>query len=439
MPTARWNQRAVPPRQDGQVPSLGVTGSGDYALRKRETAGPICLVLAATSVQAQPAEAIRGTVVDRITGEPIAGATVASGSIEVKTAADGSFELEVPAGWVDLVVVVDGYEPLVERARAGLPIRLRVSATDETRGSELITIEDKRELDAEPSSYDIGRDVVRTLPGTGNDALKSLQSLPGTARVPFGLGGLVLRGFAPADTNVFLDGIEVPILYHFGGLASFFPSTMIESMELVSSGYGPRYGRGQGGIVDIKSRAGRTDRWAVGSEMSLLDASVRAEGPVGGGNVSVGVRRSFVDLVLAAVPTGDLTLAPRYLDSQVRWQSRSGKLTAILFGRRRHQPRQRRRHARRAPVVHPRGHQVRRAPRRCSADGGAVARLRPQRDRHRWRPGDPQQRDRRDPRDDPARPRARLRRRRRRSPGQPLRLRPRHRRARHAGRRDGVS
>ena len=45
------------------------------------------------------------------------------------------------------------------------------------------------------------------------------------------------------------------------------------------------YGRGQGGIVDIRSRPGRTDRWAVGGEMSLLDASARAEGPARGGNV----------------------------------------------------------------------------------------------------------------------------------------------------------
>jgi hypothetical protein len=297
---------------------------------------PYAVILAAVApVKAQPSpeqRELRGAVVDRVTGTPVAGATVAAGGIEVTTGADGLFELAgVPAGWLDVVVVANGYEPLVERVRSGLTLRLRVSATAD-RGSELITIEDKRQLDAEPSSYDVGRDVLRTLPGTGNDALKSLQSLPGTARVPFGLGGLVLRGFAPRDTNVFLDGIEVPILYHFGGLASFFPSTMIESMELVSSGYGPRYGRGQGGVVDIQSRAGRADAWAVGSEMSLLDASVRAEGPVAGGNVSMGVRRSFVDLVLAAVPTGDLTLAPRYLDSQLRWQSRSGKLTAIVFG-----------------------------------------------------------------------------------------------------------
>jgi hypothetical protein len=300
------------------------------------------LALAGTA-QAQPTDkdapakrdpsALRGRVVDKATGEPVPGAIVATGTLETTTDGDGQFELaNAPDGLFDVVVVADGYEPLVERARRGVPARLQLTSSGELGDSELIMIEERRKLDAEATSYDVGRDVVRTLPGSGNDALKSLQSLPGAARVPFGLGGLVLRGFAPRDTNVFLDGIEVPILYHFGGLASFFPSTMIESMELVSSGYGSRYGRGQGGIVDIKSRPGRTDRWAVGGEMSLLDASARAEGPARGGNVSIGVRRSFVDAVLAAVPTSDLTLAPRYLDAQVRWQSRSGKLTALLFG-----------------------------------------------------------------------------------------------------------
>lgn len=294
----------------------------------------IALLTAARSARAQPEPiALVGTVVDEASSAPVIGATVATGTIETTTDAEGRFALAGVAGsWIDLVVVADGYEPLVERVRAGAPLRLRVTASGELGGAELILIEEERKLDGEATSYDVGRDVVRTLPGAGNDALKSLQSLPGAARVPFGLGGLVLRGFAPRDTNVFLDGIEVPILYHFGGLASFFPSTMIDSMELLSSGYGSQYGRGQGGVVDIRSRAGRADRWAVGSEVSLLDASVRAEGPARGGNMSVGLRRSFIDAVLAAVPTSDLTLAPRYLDAQLRWQSRSGKLTALLFG-----------------------------------------------------------------------------------------------------------
>jgi len=283
---------------------------------------------------------LTGRVLDAASGEPVIGAIVAAGTVESTTGGDGQFNLAgVPATWIDLIVVADGYEPLVERVRPGQPLVLRLAGRRDVGdsepllgGTELIVIEDKLKLEGKATTYDVNGDVVRTLPGSGNDALKSLQSLPGTARVPFGLGGLVLRGLAPRDTNVFLDGIEVPILYHFGGLASFFPSTMLGSMELVSSGYGARYGRGQGGIVELSSRPGRTDRWEVGSEVSLLDASVRAEGPARGGNLSLGLRRSFIDAVLAAVPTSDLTLAPRYLDAQLRWQSGSGKLTALLFG-----------------------------------------------------------------------------------------------------------
>jgi TonB-dependent Receptor Plug Domain/Carboxypeptidase regulatory-like domain len=302
--------------------------------------------LASAPAQAQPAQpqqpaaasgaasaTLTGTVVNAATGAPVALALVAAGALEVLSGDDGRFTLDgVGRGVLDLVVVADGYEPLVQRVRAGVPLRLALIASEGAGGSELIRIEERRKLEPSAPGLDLGREVLRTLPGTGNDALKSVQSLPGTARVPFGLGGLVLRGFSPRDSNVFLDGIEVPILYHFGGLASFFPSTMIESLELVSSGYGARYGRGQGGLVEIRSRESRATRWSVAGEVSLLDASATAEGPAAGGSVTLGVRRSFIDAVLAAVPTSDLTIAPRYLDSQLRWQSKSGTWTALLFG-----------------------------------------------------------------------------------------------------------
>lgn len=276
---------------------------------------------------------IWGEVVDSETGAVVIGALVAVGSAEAASDDNGTFAIDGLAnGWLDVVVVADGYEPLVTRVRPG-NVRLKLVSDGQLgTGAELIRITAKREIAAPAQSYDVGGDVVRTLPGTGNDALKALQSLPGVSRVPFGLGGLVLRGFAPRDTNVFLDGIEVPVLYHFGGLASFIPSTMIESMELVASGYGARYGRGQGGLVDVRSKSARNDKWRVGSEVSLLDGSVRADGPFQKGNLTLGVRRSFVDAVLAAVPTNDLTLAPRYLDAQARWESNNKRWSALLFG-----------------------------------------------------------------------------------------------------------
>ncbi len=209
-----------------------------------------------------------------------------------------------------------------------------------TGAGEVIEIEDEAPDEDEPVGYEIDGEEVRTLPGSGNDALKALQSLPGVSRIPYGLGGLSLRGSSPRDTSVYLDGIRVPILYHFGGLSSFYPSAMLESVDLVPGGFGAAYGRSQGGLVSMSSLPGRSDRWRVASEVSLLDAQVRADGPDGnGGRWQIGLRRSYVDAILAAVYPGDsdlqLTLAPRYYDAQARYDIEVGdghQLTAMVFG-----------------------------------------------------------------------------------------------------------
>lgn len=276
-----------------------------------------------------------GVVVDATTQAPIPGATVVVGGVEVLSEADGGFRFsDLPTGPLDVLVLADGYEAYLDRRRANS--RWRIALRKEELGSnELIVVDGVTPRAQAIPSYDLGAALLRTLPGSGNDALKALQSLPGVARVPYGLGGLALRGSAPRDSLVYLDGVRVPILYHFGGLASFYPSTMIQSLQLEGGNYSARYGRGQGGLVEVTSRSARPDRWRVGGEISLLDASTRAEGPApGGGSWMVGVRRSYVDAILAGANV-DLTLAPRYLDAQLRWESghtlAQGRWTAMAF------------------------------------------------------------------------------------------------------------
>src|SRR6185503_12174132 len=131
--------------------------------------------------------------------------------------------------------------------------------------------------------------------------------------------------------RVFLDGIEVPILYHFGGLASFVPIDTLEHIELTPSGFGARWGRGIGGVVLLQSRSPRPTKWRAQGEVSLLHAGALAVGPgPQQGSWTVGVRRSYVDAVLAAAQV-DLSLAPSYLDGQLRWESGDRKWLALAF------------------------------------------------------------------------------------------------------------
>jgi len=202
---------------------------------------------------------------------------------------------------------------------------------------EVIVITEKAPEEVESVTYELTPDLIRKMPGSGNDAIKSLQTMPSVGRVPFGMGGLILRGTSPRDSNVFLDGIEVPLLYHFGGLASFYPSALLKSLELTPGGYSSQYGRGQGGVVTLESNAARTDRWRVASEMSMIDAALQADGPSGNwGAWSIAMRRSYIDVFLPLVGgSHETTNAPRYYDGQLRFDTdpwRGAHLTVMLFG-----------------------------------------------------------------------------------------------------------
>ena len=291
------------------------------------------LVAAPTLASAAPA---RGVVVDDA-GAPVAEAAVIIAGIEVTTDAAGAFAIDdVGAGTQDVLVVADGFEPLLGRAVPGRPLRLVLVRGGLVNDVELVTLEADAPFVDEPAPYDLDPATVGAVAGAGNDALKAVQSLPGVARIPFGLGGLVLRGQSPRNSSVFLDGVEVPLLYHFGGLASFIPTPMLDGLEVMPGTFGARFGRTQGGVVEVRSRAARTDRWRGATEVSLIDAQARAEGPVAGGGVMFGLRRSYVDGILAAAAP-DLTLAPRYFDGQLRFDRGSasapgGQLTALVFG-----------------------------------------------------------------------------------------------------------
>ncbi|HEX7842401.1 MAG TPA: TonB-dependent receptor plug domain-containing protein, partial [Kofleriaceae bacterium] len=206
---------------------------------------------------------------------------------------------------------------------------LAIRLTPEAGSGEVIRVSG-RQPSGPPLHLDT--EAIRNQPGAGNDALRALQSLPGVARTPFGLGGLALRGTAPRDTKVYLDGIEVPLLYHFGGIASFLPTAAVDELTLEPGGASVRYGRGLGGVAVVTSRTGRGDEWRVGGELSLIHAAAIAEGPGPlRGSWLLGVRRSYFDAIEDAANL-DLALAPRYGDAQIRWESGDGRWMAILFG-----------------------------------------------------------------------------------------------------------
>ena len=174
----------------------------------------------------------------------------------------------------------------------------------------------------ESTKRTLQREALTVVPGTRGDALRAIEIMPGVARTPFGTnpGPPLLRGSPSSESLVLLDGAQVPLLYHFGGLTSFYNSQLIESVTLYPGNYSARYGRAAGGAVSAKVRDPKSDRWHLLLEIGAIDSFALAEGPVSTDtSIALAVRRSNVDLFIDALITDDSTAvvaAPVYWDYQ---------------------------------------------------------------------------------------------------------------------------
>ena len=167
----------------------------------------------------------------------------------------------------------------------------------------------------------IDKEELTRIPGTRGDALRAVELLPGVARPPFGIGLLIVRGAAPGDSESFIDGVPVPLIYHFGGLTSVYNSYMLEKIDFYPGNFSVRYGRRTGGILEVTTRDPARDRVHGVAEISVIDTFVTVEAPLSDKiSISGGLRRSILDLFLPALLPDDVGVrqAPVYIDYQFK-------------------------------------------------------------------------------------------------------------------------
>lgn len=172
----------------------------------------------------------------------------------------------------------------------------------------------------EPTKRVLLAEEINRIPGTNGDALRAVSNMPGVARPRGGDGALIIRGSSPRDSQVFVDGTNIPMVYHFGGLSSVIPTEMLEKLEFYPGNFGPQYGRATGGIVEVGVRSPRKDRLGGLLQFDLIDGRLLAEGPLSKNTrFMVAGRRSWVDAwlgpALKSAGVG-VSTAPVYYDYQ---------------------------------------------------------------------------------------------------------------------------
>jgi TonB family protein len=289
-----------------------------------------------------PPPKLDGRVANRATDAPIKGAIVSvrgSDGVarEATTLADGTWSVDdVPAGPVHIEVSFTGFtrETTNETLAPGEETRvvLRLGSPEGAVPAAAIPGEEEVLVKGQPPPREVTkrtltRDEIAHIPGTNGDALRSLQNLPGVARSPPFRGLLVVRGSAPQDTNIYVDGTNVPIVYHFGGLSSVLPTEVLDKIDFYPGNYSAQYGRGMGGIVDLGIRDPSSDgRFHGMAQVDLIDTRLLVEGPIGetGWKFLAAGRRSWFDVWLSPILSrqGGISVQPRYYDYQVELQKK---------------------------------------------------------------------------------------------------------------------
>jgi TonB family protein len=189
----------------------------------------------------------------------------------------------------------------------------------------------------EVTKFTLDQREIARIPGTNGDALRSLQNLPGVARSPALSGLLIVRGSAPEDTQYFVDGTPVPLVYHFGGLSSVVPTEMLGRIDFYPGNFSTQYGRAMGGIVDVGLTEPKSDRLHVMAQADLIDTRAIVQGPLfdTGWKFALAGRRSWFDVWLAPVlsaSNASVSVAPVYYDYQAILQRDLDKHSSLRFG-----------------------------------------------------------------------------------------------------------
>jgi TonB family protein len=266
-----------------------------------------------------------------------------AGALDLVTADDGSFYFHgIPPGRYQLIAVDSRFDRL-ER-----PIELAVREHVEVRlwmrpvgGNPYETVVEGQRESLEVTRRTLQRQEMTSVPGTFGDPLRVIQTLPGVARAPFGLGLLLVRGSNPDDTGIFVDGHEVPALYHFLGGPSIFNANMLDSIDFYPGGFPGRFGRHHGGAVALETRPTENDGVHGEAKVDFIDSGGYIRAPITKDiAVAFAGRRSYIDLLLPLVlpkpaAGAQRVVTPIYDDYQARidWNLHAdGHLSLFVIG-----------------------------------------------------------------------------------------------------------
>lgn len=233
---------------------------------------------------------VRGFVYDRANGEPVifcnvylqgttyGAATDVNGFYNITKIVTGSYKLVVQAlsyseSFTDIVIKADQ----IHSQKVFLDASVQ-------NIDEVVVSAERQEMKTQiyTSITKITPKQMSKIPTIGSepDLAQYLQVLPGVIFTGDQGGQLYIRGGAPIQNKVLLDGMIIYNPFHSIGLFSVFDSDVIRNADIYTGGFGAQYGGRISSIMDITTRDGNKKRIAGKVSSSTFMSKVLIEGPL---------------------------------------------------------------------------------------------------------------------------------------------------------------
>jgi len=239
---------------------------------------------------AQGDNSIKGFVYEKSNGEPMMFANVFLKGTTFGSTTDinGYFSItRVPDGEYIITVTMVGYDTIAENVsvKGQQILNKKFSMSEASIQLEAVSITaDKIEARTETktSVVNITPKTITKIPTVGGqaDLAQYLQVLPGVVFTGDQGGQLYIRGGAPIQNKVLLDGMIVYNPFHSIGLFSVFDTDIIRNAEVYTGGFGAEYGGRVSSVMDIITRDGNKKRISGKIGGTTFGAKIMVEGPL---------------------------------------------------------------------------------------------------------------------------------------------------------------
>jgi hypothetical protein len=244
-------------------------------------------------------QTLRGTVLDKQSGEPLIGATVVLLNSEpllgTSTDANGQFRLaNVPIGRQSLRITYLGYKEAVIPdivLNSGKEMVLNIGLEENVVSAKEVIVSAGKEKDkplndmATVSSRVFTIEETNRYAGSLNDPSRMASNFAGVVGANDQRNDIIIRGNSPLGLLWRVEGIDIPSPNHFsaqganGGPVSILNNNILANSDFMTGAFPAEYGNANSGAFDLKIRTGNNEKHEFMVQMGFNGAEVMAEGP----------------------------------------------------------------------------------------------------------------------------------------------------------------